>query len=209
MTSLRLLAVTVFIFGLSLAASATSVDYANANGTLSATNGGTAVSLTKSKLIGVIGGVCPSTCTGGNLGSVVFTSGTLNAGGSLATGGTFAAGGMLTVTGNGKNGVPSGVLFQGTFTSATWTVTSLGNGKTVFSFQGAVQGTGAFAGVAAFTVQGSKIVHGNPFATGGSGSVKWASGDTTAGGVPEPGTLSLVGTGVLGLAGLVPRKLKI
>lgn len=208
MTYPKILAVAVLVLGLTLAASAnSSVDYGNTGGKVTAINGGTAISLSGSMLTSVSGGPCSSLCSG-NLGSVTFTTGALS-GGTLAAGGTFGAGGTLIVTGNGTNGVPSGVLFEGTFTSATWTVNTLPGGNDVFSFTGTIEGTGAFAGMPAFTIQGSKIVHGNPFAAGGSGSVKWASGDTTVGAVPEPGTLSLLGTGVLGIAGVLRRKLRV
>ncbi len=204
MTYLKILAVTVVVAGLSLAASANSVDYGNTGGTVTAINGGTAISLSGSTLSTVSGGICSPLCSG-NLGTVSFTTGALTSG-SLAAGGTFGAGGMITIVGNGTNGVPSGTLFQGTFTSATWTVNTLPNGRDVFSFTGSVQGTNGFTGNLGFTIQGSKIVVGNPFA-GGTGSVKWASGDTTVGTVPEPGSLSLLGTGVVGIAGLMRKRL--
>jgi hypothetical protein len=204
MNALKTLLIAAALACLPITAAANSVDYANSRGTVTAIDGGTAITLTGSILTTVTGGVCSSMCTG-NLGTVTFTSGTLTSG-SLATGGTFGAGGSLTIMGNGKNGVPSGTLFQGTFTSATWTVTALPGGNNVFSFSGTLQGTGSFSGPA-FTIQGSKIVHGNPFASGGSGSVRWASGDTTVGAVPEPGSLALMGTGILGIGGVVRRKL--
>ena len=205
MTLPKILAATLVIIGLSLTASANSVDYGNTGGTVMSINGGTAITLSGSILTVVTGGVCSPSCTG-NLGTVTFTSGTLTSG-SLAAGGTFGAGGSLVITGNGTNGVLNGTLFQGTFTSATWTVNTLPSGKMVFSFNGTLQGTDGFTTMVGFTIQGSKIVSGNPFAVGGSGKVAWASGDTTVGVVPEPGTLGLLGTGIIGIASVFRRKL--
>jgi hypothetical protein len=127
--------------------------------------------------------------------------------GSLASGGSFAPGGMLTVTGNGMHGVPSGILFQGTFTSGTWVVTPTPVGN-LFTFIGTLIGTGAFSGTPASTVQSSKLISGpNPFAPGGSGRAPAAPGSLSAGVVPEPGTLALMGTGILGIAAGIRRKL--
>jgi hypothetical protein len=200
MQYLKMLALAILVAGLPLAASANSIDFGNTGGKVTAINGGTAITLTSSRLTTLTGGPCPTTCAGGNLGSVTFTSGTL-ASGSLATGGSFGAGGLFTITGNGSNGVRTGTLFQGTFTSGTWTVNSLPHGKNVFSFTGVVQSSHGTA----FTIQGSSIAKGNPFAAGGKGFVKWASGDTVTS-VPEPGTLALLGTGLVGIAAVLRRR---
>jgi hypothetical protein len=202
MKFLQMLALAVLVAGLPLAASADSIDYGNTGGKVTAISGGTALTLTGSRLTTVTGGPCSTTCASGNLGSVTFTTASLSSG-SLATGGMFGAGGSFVISGNGTNGVPSGTLFQGTFTSATWTVNSLPKGKTVFSFTGSIQSS---SGGTAFTIQGSSIVKNNSFASDGKGFVKWASGDTVTS-VPEPGTLGLLGTGLVGIAGFLHRRI--
>jgi hypothetical protein len=203
MNTLKTLLLTAVLACLPLAASANSVDYGNTGGTVTAISGGTALSLIGSMLTVVSGGPCSPLCSG-NLGTVTFTTGALTSG-SLTTGATFGAGGSLTIMGNGTDGL-TGALFTGTFTSATWTVNTLPSGKIVFSFTGTLQGTNGFSGLEAFTIQGSKIVNVNPF-IGGHGSVAWASGNTTVSPVPEPGTMALLGTGLIGLAGSLRRKL--
>src|SRR5215831_13798989 len=124
MTYPKILAVTVLVIGLSLEATANSfTTFSFSNGTFAANSSLTTITLSPaSVLTTVTGGPCSPACSGANLGSVTFTTAALMSG-SLAAGGTFAPGGMLTVTGNGMHGVPSGILFQGTFTTGTWVVT--------------------------------------------------------------------------------------
>ena len=117
----KVLLLAVLALALPAAAFASSqVDFTNMGGTLAGTNAG--LTLTGSTLIAVQGLNGGGLITGSNLGSVAFTTGAL-ASGSLQTGGTFAAGGTFTITGNGSNGVPNGVIFSGTFSQpAVWTL---------------------------------------------------------------------------------------
>jgi len=180
-----------------------SVDFTNSGGTLAGTDAG--LSLTGSELIAVNGFNGGGLLTGG-LGSVSFTTGSLIAGGSLQMGGSFNGGGSFDITGNGTNGLPNGSIFTGSFSGpVTWTLVTLANGTHNYTLTGSVSGTW-YNGSSVFgaTVQ-LTINTGKGFF---NGSTNISSGDTNITTVPEPGTLGLLGTGLLGLAGVLHRKLK-
>jgi len=199
----KLLLLAVLALALPIAAFANSdVDFTNSGGMLSGTNSG--LSLTGSALIAVNGLNGGGLITGSNLGSVTFTTGAL-ASGSLQMGGTFAAGGSFTITGNGTNGVPNGTLFTGTFSGpVTWSLVTLANGTHNYTLTGILTGTtGSGFSTNGVTVQ-LTINTGKGFF---NGSAQISSGDTNIV-VPEPGTLTLLGTGLISLAGAARRKLK-
>jgi hypothetical protein len=122
-------------------------------------------------------------------------------------GGTFAAGGTFSITGNGTGGIPNGVIFNGSFTGpVTWTLVTLANGTHNYTLTGSLSGTWYTGGtISGATVQ-LTINTGRGFF---DGQTNISSGDTnftTA--VPEPGSLRLLGTGLLGVASMVRRKLR-
>lgn len=170
-----------------------STDIQNRGGTLTGSASG--LSLSGSVLIGV------GSITGSNLGTLTFTTGAFVSG-NPQMGGTLAGGGTFVITGNGMNGAPNGVIFSGSFSSATWRLVTLANGTHNYILNGAlVSASGQVGATTQITVNtGTNLF---------SGSVGLSSGDTTLFTVPEPGTLSLFGTGLLGLVGTIKRKWRL
>ncbi len=108
--------------------------------------------------------------------------------------------GWVSVTTGTLSACPSGLCFTG----GTLTITSAG-GATLF--------TGTFTSGTVSTVLGTTWVQASLGTAGGTGQITFGvgrlgtiSGDTIV--TPEPGTLGLLGTGLIGLAGIVRRKLR-
>jgi hypothetical protein len=193
----RIVLMALLALALPLAAFAGSTtDFTNHGGTLTGSTAG--LSLTGSALVAVTGGFT------GNLGTVSFSTGSyMSTAGSVST---FNGGGSFSIVGNGSNGFTSGAVFTGSFSGpVTLTfVKAQPNGGNLYEIQGSLTGTLNGQVASGMTIQDYVFTGKN----GWMGTSTLGSGDTFLTPVPEPGTLGLLGTGLVGLAGVVRRKLK-
>jgi hypothetical protein len=200
----RIVLLALLALALPLAAFANDVDFTNTGGTLTGSSAGLTLTGSELTVVNGLGGLGKVT---GDLGSLAFTTGTMTSG-NVTTGGVFAPGGTFTITSNGTGGLPSGVIFSGTFSgNTTWTPSgTVGtDGSIFYTLTGAISGTW-YNGT---TVSGATTqLTFNTGKNGFMGSVTLGSGDTVISVAPEPGTLGLLGTGLVGLAGVVRKKFK-
>jgi hypothetical protein len=188
----RVALVALLALALPVVAAASSITIVNSGGKLTGSTNG--LSLSNSTLI-QYGNV-----VGTNLGTLSFTTGALTSG-SLKMGGTFAAGGTFVIVGNGTNGIPNGTIFSGTFSSPVqWLLITNSNNTHSYELIGDLSGKGGSAATVQLTFNTGKGYF------NGKHGVKVSSGDTNLV-TPEPETLGLFGTGLLGVAGLIRRRI--
>jgi len=194
----RVLVLALLALALPMAAWADGIDIVNKLGTISISAAG--ITSTGSQLKQFNGVVA---ATGHSLGTVSFSTGALLSG-SIQTGGTFSdIGSSFVITGKGPQVPHKGTIFSGAFVGpVSWTLVSQ-NGQTLtYELSGTIQGTlwnGRF--VTGTTTQ--TIISTNGQLRLGIGHIRVGNSHFLT---PEPGTLGLLGTGLVAIAGMLRRK---
>ena len=146
----------------------------------------------------------------GGLGVLSLKTGSIVSG-SLAMGAMFASGGSLSIFGNGTNGIPKATLFSGTFTGpVSWkasfhpTAGPNHQGAWYYSLNGKINGSLSngqrISG--AFHLSTLDVPKGAQFSS--AANLEGGLGNLA---VPEPGSLGLLASGLVGLAVVLRKRL--
>lgn len=195
----RVLVLALLAVALPMAAWADGIDLVNKFGSISISNAGiTSVGSQLKQFNGI------TADPGKSLGSVSFSTGALVSG-TVAGGGTFSdVGSSFVVVGKGSQVPHKGVIFDGAFVGPiSWTLVAQSGASLTYVLAGDIQGTlwnGRFV-----TGHTEQTIHST------NGQIQLGIGHIKVGNThlltPEPGTLGLLGTGLVAIAGMLRRKL--
>jgi hypothetical protein len=138
------------------------------------------------------------------LGSVQFNTGALISG-TLLGGGTFSSVGSSFVVTGVSQGVPKGVIFNGAFVGdITWTLISgLPNKPQVYQLSGEIRGQLYNGRTVTAKVTQTVYIYHRQVIKDNTGILH---GGTANFSTPEPGTMGLLGIGLIAVAGTVRRR---
>jgi PEP-CTERM motif len=194
----RVVVIALLAMALPMAVWADNISLTNQRGTISMSDAG--ITSKGSQLTSFNGIQAPP---GKSLGTVSYSTGALVSG-SVAAGGIFSsAGSTFDVVGKGNFGEPKGPIFTGAFTgNIDWTLVSQSGSKLVYTLSGSLAGQ-LYNGVMVTGTTTQTITTHPGQLNQGIGHITLGSTTLTT---PEPGTLGLLGTGLLGIAGMFRRK---
>lgn len=196
----RKLLILVATMAWSFVAFADDVSFTSTGGTFSGTSAGyvlTSATLTQ------ISGLAGNTYSG-DLGTISFSTGLLGSLSNVIVGGPIIPGGSITITGNGLDGLAAGTLFTGTFSQGgVWGYILQSDGTYLYTLTANVtgqDGDGNASGEMTFTINTGHGIFPGYTSASGTDTVSLTA-------VPEPSEFGLLGIGILGLAGVIWRKL--